>query len=163
MPALTKTDVAAFRKGDLVSVHLSDRHPNGVVRVVKNADRNNGNPFPQDAEHVVDAATVTVDGYGHRGAIESGSARCFGLVYLYHGQSTHASSVVKTLREGDEISFRFYPDGLSNQYVKDAGLHADVLYLDVRRNGKRAFEWKLVSSICPENTARMCQGFARRD
>jgi hypothetical protein len=76
---------------------------------------------------------------------------------IYHSQGAPVSSILKTLREGDEIRFSFYPDCHSNGYVASAGLHADCLYLHVTRNGKRR-TWELASSITAANSARMCRG-----
>jgi hypothetical protein len=62
------------------------------------------------------------------------------------------------LRADDEITFRFYPDAHTNGYVAMGGLHADALYLDVRREGKVIARWELDISITPANSARMCRG-----
>jgi hypothetical protein len=161
MPTLTKMDVAALRKGDVLCVHLTSQYPKGLMRVIKHANRNEANPFAQDQEHIIDAP-VTLNGFNGRAEIESGRAKCFGHVTFYHGQHTPAPCIVQTLREGDDITFRFYPDAHTNGYVSKAGLPGDVLYLDVRRGDKR-FSWELENSICPDNTARMCQGIPLRD
>lgn len=165
---LTKTDIAALRKGDSIAVHLTKNSPEGWVRVIKRAPlKSDKNPFPQDVEHVI-PAHVTINGSWGRTpeSILTGAAKCFALVNLYHSQRTPESNIVKTLRDGDEITFRFWPDAHSNGYVAQADLHADVLYLDVRRNGK-TLHWELDHGVCPNNSARMCQGFVsekyRRD
>lgn len=154
---LTKLDIAAFRKADTLCVHLDAHNPEGLVRLIKRGDRNK-DPFAQDVEHIVSCeVTVPV-----RRNLDTG-AKCFGYVDFYHSQLTETSCVIRTLRAGDEITFRFWPDCNSNDYVRRAGLHADAMFLDVKRQGKRVACWKLESSICPDNSARMCQGFVDRD
>ena len=157
MTTLTKMDVAALRKADTLVVHLSKEHANGLVRAIKRVERDERNPFAQDVEHIITAASVSLYHSNASDLIANGGVRCTGHVSFYHSQNTPASTIIHTLREGDEITFRFYPDAHTNGYVFDAGLHADVLYLDVRRNGKR-LSWKLDISICQNNTARMCYG-----
>jgi hypothetical protein len=39
MPTLTKMDVAALRKGDVLCVHLTSQYPKGLMRVIKHANR----------------------------------------------------------------------------------------------------------------------------
>jgi hypothetical protein len=156
---LTKTDIAALRKCDSIAVHLSQHSPEGKVRAIKRAKKSERDPFAQDVEHVVTANVKINGGWcdDMQDKIKKGHAACFALVNLYHEQRTPESNVIHTLREGDEITFRFYPDAHSNGYVAQANLHADVLYLDVTRKGKR-FTWELDSGVCPDNSARMCHG-----
>jgi hypothetical protein len=58
LPTLTKMDVAALRKGDVLCVHLTSQYPKGLVRVIKRADRNEANPFAQDQEHIIDGTAI---------------------------------------------------------------------------------------------------------
>jgi hypothetical protein len=153
MNTLTKLDIAAFRKADALCVHLSQLYPTGLVRLIKRAGQNT---FDSDKEHVIECP-VTLYGYRNQNAIADGAA-CFAHVSFYHAQNTPASCIVNTLRADDEISFEFYPDGQSNGYTAKAQLHADVLYLIVRRNdGSKRYRWELDVSICPDNSARMCR------
>jgi hypothetical protein len=68
------------------------------------------------------------------------------------------SGILKSLRAGDEIAFLFWPDAHSNGYVAAAGLHADLLQLSVYRKGKRIATWNVTTSLCADNSARMCRG-----
>jgi hypothetical protein len=153
---LSKTDIAAIRKADSLCIHLNARHPNGLVRLIKRKPYN-AQPFETDQEYVLANEHVTMETTSGRDALERGIAECFSLVSIYHSQGCPSSSILKTLRAGDELTFSFYPDCHSQMYVARAGLHADCLYLHVRRNGKR-HTFELESSICPENSARMCRG-----
>jgi hypothetical protein len=92
-----------------------------------------------------------------RTALESGAAECFETCGIYHNQNSPVSSILKTLKADDEITFSFYPDCHSNGYVAAAGLHADCLYLHVTRKGKRQ-TWELASQVSAPNSARMCLG-----
>jgi hypothetical protein len=155
MNALTKLDIAAFRKADTLCVHLHKNKPNGLVRLIKNADRNVA--FDSNKEHVLECP-VTLHGWHNRDAILDG-ANCFAHISFYHAQNTPASCIVNTLRVGDEISFEFYPDAHSNGNTTKAQLHADALYLIVRRDdGNKRYRWTMDVSICPDNSARMCHG-----
>jgi hypothetical protein len=154
---LTKTDIAALRKANDLTVHLSSKTPQGLVRAIKRKRTSEQDPFAQDVEHIVTAKVELHDFRGQE-QLKNGSAQFFAMCGIYHGQVTHVSSVIKTLRAGDEITFRFWPDAHTNGYVAMSSLHADVLYLDVRRNGKRVASWELDVSICPSNSARMCRG-----
>lgn len=157
--SLTKDDIHAIRHADTLVIHLG--HPSvgekGLVRLIKKKRMFNAKPFEQDQEYVLDNAKVVMETSRGQAALESGQAKCFGYVTIYHSQRTPASSILKTLKVGDLITFSFYPDAHSNDYVRKAGLHADALYLHVVRNGKRQ-SWELDVSICPNNTARMCYG-----
>jgi hypothetical protein len=157
MTTLTKIDVAALRKCDDICVHLGARHPDGLVRAIKRKGYGNPDPFATDIEHIV-TAKVEIDTLRGRQALEAGDVQCFAMIGVYHSQHTGQSSILKTLRAGDEITFRFYPDAHTNGYVAMGGLHADVLYMDVRRDGKTVARWELDISITPANSARMCRG-----
>lgn len=154
---LTKADIAAIRGANDICIHLSKRNPAGLVRLIKRKPYD-AKPFETDQEYIL-TATVNFETALGNNALESGAADCFAMAGIYHSQRSPVSSILKTLRVGDEITFSFYPDCHSNGYVAAAGLHADCLYLHVRRNGKRQ-TWEFASSICPANSARMCRGVA---
>ncbi|MGY3615693.1 hypothetical protein [Bradyrhizobium sp. USDA 10063] len=158
---LTKNDIAAIRAADDICIHLGSRHPKGLVRLIKRKGWN-AKAFETDQEYVLENAWVTMETTGGRDALERGVAECFAMAGIYHGQRAPVSSILKTLRAGDEITFSFYPDGHTNGYVAAAGLHADILYLHVRRNGKRQ-TWEFDVSVCPSNSARMCRGVPNGD
>lgn len=151
---LTKLDIAAIRACDAITVHLSSRVPEGLVKAIKRRDY--GKPFAEDKEHILPA---TVSSHNERGAdaLRNG-AQFFAMEHVYWGQHCPTSSVLRTLRVGDEISFSFWPDALSNGYIAAQGLHGDLLRLTVRRDGKRVATWDFSQSFCPENSARMCKG-----
>ena len=65
-------------------------------------------------------------------------------------------TLVKLLRAGDTVSLYWYPDAGTNDYVRQAGLHVDYLYLDVMR-GKTQYRYLADVSVCPDNSARMCK------
>lgn len=155
MAALTKTDIAAIRKADQISIHLNANHPQGCVTLIKRKPHNAG-PFETDQEYPL-AAECRIETTRGRDALERGAAQCFDLVYIYHSQNTPVSSILKSLRAGDEIAFCFHPDYHTNGYVADAGLHADTLLLRVNRANKY-FTYELATTICAANSARMCRG-----
>jgi hypothetical protein len=134
---LTKDDITAFRKADQMAVHLSSDHPNGLVRLIKRKPYNAG-PFEDDKEYRVTTVKVQMETFRGNEALAAGTAKCFELVSFYHDQGTPASSIIKTLRIGDDVTLSFYPDCHSNGYVAAQALHADCLYLRVRRDGMHA-------------------------
>lgn len=160
MATLTTTDIAAIKGADDICVHLNSNHPTGLVRLIKRKPY--GKPFAEDQEHIL-TATATLETPRAREALAAGQASCFAMSGIYHSQHAPVSSVLKTLRVGDEVSFRFYPDGHTNVYVARAGLHADLLYLDVRRDGRLVKSWEFDVSVCPDNSARMCKGVPNSD
>lgn len=165
MTTLSKQDVAAVRKADAICIHLNKENPAGLVRLIrrgKPTDDRTGwtGSYVQDAEYRL-PADVRVGGYqsGYQEQIEAGTASCFAHVSIYHFARNHVFYALRSLRAEDEIAFEFCPDYHTNGYIALAGLHADVCYLKVRRNGKTVAEWALETTICPNNTARMCRGF----
>lgn len=167
MPAepagLTKNDIHAIRRADAICVHLSPRNPAGLVRLIKRKGYD-AKPFETDQEYVLEGVTVTFETSHGRRALEAGTADCFAMTSIYHNQHTPASGILRSLREGDSLTFSFYPDCHTNGYVAEAGLHADCLYLHVKRGEKHARQtWELESSIAPANSARMCRGVPKSD
>lgn len=154
---LTKDDIHAIRHADSVCVHLNTRNPKGLIRLIKRKPYN-AKPFETDQEHVLPATAAMDNAWKHQELVESGAIQCFAMAWIFHSQQCHVSSVLKTLRVGDELRFRFYPDAHTTQYGEELGLHGDVLYLDVYRDGKPHARWELESSMCPDNSARMCRG-----
>ncbi len=146
MTALTRTDLIALRKADSLCVHLGK---NTMVRAIKRADC--GEPFARDLEHIIPAEV----GFENIRGRDNAAAECFAMVNLYPSQKHSAVLILRTLREGDELTFSFYPDAHSNGYMAAAGLHGDALMLHVRRDGKQIAHWELCSSCCPSNSARM--------
>lgn len=155
---LTKEDVYAIRHADDICVHLTAKHPKGLVRLIKRKPYYNAKPFETDQEHELHATVAMDNAWKHGPMVESGAVQCFAMAGIYHEQQTHVSSVLKTLRVGDELRFRFYPDAHTTQYGEELGLHGDSLYLDVYRDGKRKACFELETSMCPDNSARMCRG-----
>lgn len=156
---LTAIDVAAMRQADRLVVAFND-HDNSLrktsVRLVKDARRTDKTPFATDQEHeLVDCPIRVIDRFDTKGVV------AFSHVSLFHTQHSPSSTIVRSLRVGDQIEFNFYPDCHTNGYVAAAGLHADVLLLYVYRgegNKQRRLEYEIDSGISPNNTARMIRG-----
>lgn len=156
---LSKDDIYAIRHADDLVVHLgtgNDHLAKGIVRLIKRKGYR-PKPFETDKEYVLENVKVAMENSAGQWAMENGSAKCFAMVGIYPNQNTPVASILRTLKVGDELTFSFYPDAHSNEYVSKAGLHADALFLHVVRKGKR-HSWELDVSVCPNNTARMCYG-----
>jgi hypothetical protein len=160
MTALTKMDVNALRKADSLCVHLSKDYT--AARAIKRNTPTEAEPFAHDLEHLIPCTIELGTGRG-REELESGRAKCFAMLWLFPTQLHTAALVLRTLREGDEITFRFVADYHTNGYIAAAGLHADALCMDVRRQGKTIARWELETSTCPDNSSRMCKGIPDSD
>ena len=160
MTTLTKQDTAAIRAADDITVHLNERHPNGLVQLVKRRDYNK--PFSEDQYHQL-SAEVYLRRDGMRAREVANGIECFAMRGIYHSQRTAISIILKSLRVGDELRFEFRPDAHSNGYIARANLHGDALYLDVYRGGKHIANWCIETSVCPSNSARMVRGVPDSD
>lgn len=156
-PSIDKTDLAALLKADDICVHLTIDHPQGLVRAIKRKRHTPKDPFAQDVEHRV-TATATIDNYRGQEAFDRGGVKCFELLGVYASQKSHVYSVLRTLRVGDQLVFRFYPDGHNNGYGAAGRIHVDALYLDVYRKGHLYAKWLLDTGVGENNSARMCSG-----
>jgi hypothetical protein len=160
---LTKADIAAIRNAEDIVIHLNHKSPNGTVKLVKRADRQI--PFDADKDWTL-SANVIIGGYASYSdtkSMKAGEVSCFAMIGIYHEQGHHVSSILKTLRVGDELSFVFIPDWGCNGYLAKHGLHCDVLALEIRRkHGERikTHSFNLDKSTCEDNTARMIRGVA---
>lgn len=71
------------------------------------------------------------------------------------------NTVAESLRNGDTLTLSWVADN-NNQYVNAAGLHVDEVRLIVVREVKgtrKKHTYKLVTSVCQDNTARMIRRF----
>jgi hypothetical protein len=153
---LTKNDITAIKMADHIVVHLNATHPTGLVRLIQ--DQTPPVPFARETEHNL-PALVTLEGRYtlYPESVTGSSVDCVSHQYVGYEGYNSVRSIMLSLKAGDELSFAFHPDSHSNQYTKDAGLHADVLYLTVRRKDKKVAVWTFDSTICPDNSARMCR------
>jgi hypothetical protein len=152
MTPLTKMDIVAMRKADRLVVWMRDAESH--VHAVKENRPTERDPFASDVVHVI-AAPVRLQTDWQN---ETHNPRCCASINFYRSNPDHAASILATLRVGDEISFEFYADAHTNGYMREAGLHGDVLYMDVARAGKRVARFQMDHSNCSDSTARMIQG-----
>jgi hypothetical protein len=150
---LTALDVAALRKCD--SLYVWRRNDDSGVIANKRVERNAKDPFASDtARHAIEAPVRLKYDYRY----DNSGANCSAHVSQYPTQKCHVSAIFATLRAGDGVAFEFYPDAHTNDYCAAAGLHADLLWMHVYRKGALLATWELGTSICPDNSARMCRG-----
>jgi hypothetical protein len=153
---LTKMDISAMRKADLLLVGLNHRAAGeSLVKLSKTFRPSERCPFGHDSEHVIAAPVVL-----HYGAYgdDTSHIKCWGHVSLYADQQCIHSSVLATLRAGDGIKFEFYPDHHTTGGLANAGFHGDALRLQVYRGDKLVAKFVLDTCTSPDNTARMCKG-----
>lgn len=151
--ALTKIDIAAMRKCDRLIVR---RDPDAMVYAIKAGAKSAKTPFAQELRHDIAAPVV----FAYRWNMDVEGCSAFEVLWCFPSQTTPLGSTLATLRAGDEIRFVFDADGHGTEALKEAGFHADVLQLQVRRNGKAHAEWDLAVSVCQGNSARMIKGAA---
>lgn len=94
---------------------------------------------------------------------DASNSPCVETVSTYWGQTTHANSILRSLKIGDEISFEFVGNS-GNIYASKAGLHFDSFVMHVKRqktekNFER-FEYVLNETVNLGNSARMIGGYA---
>lgn len=156
MHELTAFEVKALRASDDVAFfHQADGK--GVMRAIKRADYRV--PFSEDKTVEIEAQS------GFRNyAIEDGfePETAFALVSNFKFGTMTLRTALDALRAGDRVRLEWSVDGHRNGYIKDAGLHADALYLLVER--QRGGRWRQVagyeiaSGVNPGNSARMVRG-----
>ena len=146
---LSKLDVKALREAEDLCFYNTD----GKCEIVGRR-KVEGKPYETEARYLITVQGRMTD-YGHeRYSSQSlDKYRCFAMVTNYRYSPSEIDTIVRQLREGDELTLDWIADG-GNGYVKDAGLHEDFLYLLVKR-GEKTMRYHVQSNICPENTARM--------
>ena len=155
---VTKSDLIAIQKGDRLIVKLDSRDNTEGLVYVKKENRQAENPFDREQTYTIPAPVTQHYTYD---SPKPSWFQYFEMMSLYAAQGCHVTSVFSMLRPGDEITFHFYPDAASNGYAAKANVHGDQLYLYVARKVGakiKRFEFILSTGICPENSARMCQG-----
>jgi hypothetical protein len=164
---LTKQDIAALRKMDSLSVYRDVAKDESRVTCTKEPTREEKerDPFVQEVRYAIGApvrikaSEFSTWSDDTRNEATKG-ARAFAHISIYREQITHAGSILRLLRAGDEIGFEFRADSHSNGYVARARLHADVLALLMYREGKLVAEYELDHGISPDNSARMVKHVA---
>jgi hypothetical protein len=156
---LTKMDIAALRQADHIVAWLNS---NGVVgakfEAVKRAEKTEKNPFATDVRHEIPAPIRTVYDYRDQDA----QWACVESVTFYQSQACQASSVIATLRAGDAIALQFYPGAKTTEALRGHGFHGDQFNLLVYRKDKHVATFELSSSICQDNSARMCRKITKQ-
>lgn len=174
MTGLTAADIAALKLADDVSMHHRDgrgylrAHMRGGYaeepRVYTAAQQRT---FPQadgnDRSREMEADS-DIAGYGDDDGLEwsasIGNAKPAAFHMIHNSDhSLTWQTIVKLLRPGDEITLRWRA-GNNNGYLREAGLHADDLYLRVRRGDTaREMEFLIARSVCRDNSARMVKRY----
>lgn len=145
MHTLTAQDLRIIRSANDLAVHLNELHPGGLVRFI--LERVSGG---DNKEYTLPIPVTLYSG-------EKVTTSNFALIGLYKYGWSSAYSAFALLKPGDNISLQFYPNALTNATMVKANLYGDGLYLHVTR-GKKHFSFLINTSVCPENSARMCQG-----
>lgn len=164
---LTAEDLKALRRADSVSFHhrqdetylVASLRSLSEPRVYTAAEQR---LFPNtdlggDRTRRIDVSgrVQAYDRSTVRRAVDGGSA----FAMVHSGQYNDVwRTITSLLKAGDDLHLDFTGDKFANQYSRTAGLHLDVLSLVVRR-GPTRLVFTLDVAACPDNTARMVQGF----
>lgn len=102
--------------------------------------------------------TIEVSG-SVRGSVEGGFdslAAHTGFAMLHTAQYTPTwTTIASLLRVGDALMLVFDGDAHTDENLRKARMHGDVLRLRVRRPNGRVLTFDVASSTGPDNTARM--------
>jgi len=129
---LTKEDVSYLRRAD--DVYAINIEGQNFLRAVKRGTF--GDAFSEDKR-----VDIPVPGNGE------------------HGYFTNAWGFPwRTLRVGERLYLRWYPDAHTNELLRQVNLHADALFMDVQgAREKRPRSYLVEVQVCAENSARMCR------
>jgi hypothetical protein len=152
IPTIDRDDLKALRTADSIVF----RHtPEGSTIECIKRDRDEFGGLERRRDIAVEGTIFA--GYDADGGRSRGTKMNYGFAHFGSAHYTEQwHTVVQLLRSGDSLRLEFRTDDATNGYVKEAGLHADELYLRVERAGKRMY-FLLDVSICPSNSARMCK------
>jgi hypothetical protein len=150
---IDKLDLAALRKADAICFDHYTRDGIDVraIRAIKRNEPSERDPYAQDITHTVSVGSAV------RAYESGGTSKTWTCFEMIHTPQYHDAwqTIVSLLRVGDELTLFWEADNNSG-YVNEAGLHHDQLSLVVQRGSKR-MTFKVRSSVCPDNTARMCR------
>lgn len=128
---LTREDVSYLRRAN--DVYVINIEGQNFLRAVKRGDSRDA--FSEDKR-----VDIPVDGNGAHGYFTNA------MEFPWH-----------TLRAGDQVNLHWFPDACTNDLLREVGLHADAVYVDVRRGQKRPVRYLVDVTVCAENSARMCR------
>lgn len=137
---LTKNDIKALKTCDsLVFRYSNNQSRIEAIKEVKN------DPWETEKRYIINVNTEKCSNY-----IKEATT------HIYN--NTIWKTITEILKENDTIYLQWYPDAHTNQYMEKAGLHGDVLYLKIFRQGKNKNKWftfLIDTCTCPDNSARM--------
>lgn len=142
---ITPAQVRELRAAEGIIFQQQQRHGASIVTVVTGATRD------QDTRMSIPARGRLTD---YKGTIhEVEDAECFH--YEMNAQfSDHIPSILRRITAGCVVTLHWVRDN-NNETIEKAGLHFDMLYLQIDKPGARR-EVYLVRATCSlDNTARM--------
>jgi len=153
---LTTHDIEALRRATTVSFHTHTGSASDLFGTYIKASfdkdvvtRKNAELFPETDEYHGRTRTIVTE-------IKQETFEAFAMI---HSAQYHNAwlTTVHALRKGDEIGLRWMADWGTNDYLRNANLHADELHLTVNR-GKKHYTFVIDRSVTLDNTARMVRG-----
>lgn len=151
--ALDKIDIAALRKAeDVCFFHREDR---SYIRAIKRAPQaTTANPFLTEQVREIDCGTDWHDFEGSDG-ISREPPYFDGFAMVNNSRYADIWPTLSTLlKPGDTLTLSWRRGAWNSEVVRQAGLHGDVLYLQIHR-GKHTLTFFVDHSMGPDNTARM--------
>ena len=143
---LTKDDVKALRQCDRAIFTLQDGKT--TVRCVR--ETKNPGPFdPKERTYTIEHCDSRVCDYdGHRWTADEGAYACYASAYGgKHNEASSFTTAAALIRPGDHLTLKWVA-GNNNDYLRDAGLTHDELYLSIHR-GKRTLVFYVTFCAIP--------------
>lgn len=149
---LTNDDVKALRQADRLSFHFH----NGETEIVATRENRTAGPFDdRERKHRIAAESRFRGGDGDK------PRACFAMLHGMWEDANCGPTLARLVKPADQLRLQWIADN-SNGYLTQARergveLFRDELHLQIVRKGKPFAMLFVESSICPNNTARMCR------
>jgi hypothetical protein len=156
IPTLDRDDLKALRNADTVCFRYHDE-----VATIECLKRDSDEFGAKERRRDITVEGVVYNGYDADGGRARGAEMNYGFAMFHSAKYTENwRTIVGLLRADDTLRLEFRTDDATNGYVKDAGLHADELWLRIERGEgphRKRLYFLLDASVCPDNSARMCR------
>jgi len=150
MKKLEKIDIMAIKKADtLVIRHIGDKMARIECIKKPTFKEKENNPYANEKRYHIEGINDNL----------SDEYEACEVIWCYEWSDGTTETMRSFLKTGDEIYLDWGIDYHTNDYMKRANLHGDVLFLKIVRTskaGKQArFTFKISSQVCENNSARM--------
>lgn len=156
---ITKQDIAALRTCDSVVLRYGHRYSANDCQI--EAIKRASDTSPWEQTHII-PTSARITSYDENRTVKTAFCLLYNDRYPNHNPSP-LTTLVSLLKVGDVLTVEWQASG-DNDYSRNAGLHLDTVTVHITRGTDdkvTRYCFNLAHSICPDNTARMCQMVAR--